>query len=150
MAQIITEGMKAVGIAVEPIALDVPGIIQRGYIESGFDLVMNSYALGPDPDVGTERLYNSNNILAAPYVNNAAYANPEVDKLFDEQRLTTTFEARKAIYDRIQELIWADVPCFPLCAYNIPSVFNSNYVTNVFNGYNMILEDFATATPVEA
>jgi len=75
------------------------------------------------------------------------YVNHEVDKLFDEQRVQVDFTKRKAIYDRIQEIVWNDIPVFPFCTSTLPGAFNSTAVTGIFDGEASNREDFAHASP---
>lgn len=110
-------------------------------------MIVDSYALGPDPDIGVERLYNSANILPLPFVNNCGYANPEVDRLFDLQRTQTDLAERRASYAQIQKMIWADVPTLPICAYSAPVVVRTSYVADSFTNWNTTGEDFARAKP---
>jgi peptide/nickel transport system substrate-binding protein len=147
MADVIAQNLAAVGIKTIPMPLERSAVIQKGYINGEFDMIIASFALGPDPDAGTERLYNSSNILPLPNVNNSAYKNPEVDKLFDQQRLQVDFAARKAVYDKIQELIWADIPVFPICAYDAPSIVHGDYVADAFTTFNNIIDNMAAAKP---
>lgn len=147
MGDIIAQSLATVGIRTLLQPLERATVNQRAYIGGEFDMVIDSFAQGPDPDIGIERLYNSNNIFPTIFVNNSAYSNPTVDKLFDEQRVQTEFAKRKAIYDRIQELIWADVPILPLCAYSVPGVIRTSFATGVFDLEASNREDFAAAVP---
>lgn len=42
--------------------------------------------------------------------NYTKYSNPEVDRLLDEARAKTTFEERKPLYDRVQEILYNEGP----------------------------------------
>jgi peptide/nickel transport system substrate-binding protein len=137
-----------VGIKVIARPLDRGAIIQLAYVNNAFDMTSASFSLGPDPDVGVERFYNSHNIFNIQAVNNSNYINPEVDRLFDEQRVQPDFAKRKAIYDRIQEIIWNDIPVFPFCAYSLPGAVNESTATHIFDNEASAREDFAFATPV--
>jgi peptide/nickel transport system substrate-binding protein len=148
MGDVLAQNLAAVGIKVILRPLERSSLNQLGYIGGQFDMIIDSFSLGPDPDIGVERLYNSNNILPVPFVNNSGYANPEVDKMFDEQRVQIDPIKRKAIYDRIQEIIWADIPVFPICAYSGPAVARGSYVADAFTCWNTVTEDFAHARPV--
>jgi peptide/nickel transport system substrate-binding protein len=152
MADIIRQNLTAVGITTSLQPLEREVIIRKGFISEQFDMIIGSYAQGPDPDIGTERLYNSNNILTPPagFTNNSAYANPEVDRLFDEQRVQTDPARRKDIYDRIQEIIWEAVPVLPILAYSSVSVFRSNVMQNAFDSPDGSKESFARVIPAKA
>ena len=145
MGDILSQNLDAVGIKTQLRPLDRAALNQIGYIGGQFDMIIDSFALGPDPDIGVERLYNSNNIKAAPFVNNSGYANPEADALFDKQRVQTNPAERKATYDRIQEILWRDVPVFPICAYSGPVIVRASYVADAFTMWNTTGEDLARA-----
>jgi peptide/nickel transport system substrate-binding protein len=147
IGDIIGRNLAAVGINVVPTPLDRGALIQAAYVNHQFDMVSGSFSLGPDPDVGIERFYNSNNIFDIQAVNNSPYVNPEVDRLFDEQRIQTDFAKRKAIYDRIQEIVWNDIPVFPFCAYTLPGAVRSSYVSGIFDLESSTREDFVNARP---
>jgi len=149
MADVIRQNLAAVGIEAHLQPLDRAALTQKGYIALQFDMICESYGLGPDPDIGVERLYNSHNIFnpPVPYTNVSGYRNPEVDALFDKQRVQLDPTARKQTYDRIQELIWADVPVLPMFAYDGPNIFRKSVVKGLYEGSYGNQESFATAKP---
>ncbi|RVT98633.1 ABC transporter substrate-binding protein [Rhodovarius crocodyli] len=148
IGEVMAQNLAAVGIRVVLTPLDRGTLIQRAYVAREFDMVITSFALGPDPDVGVERFYNSNNIFPVQAVNCSPYVNPEVDRLFDEQRVQTDPARRKAIYDRIQEIVWRDVPTFPFCCYSLPGAVRTSFATGVFDTVDApSREDFAFAAP---
>lgn len=148
MGEVISQSLAAVGIKTVLTPLENATLVQRGFVESQFDILLQAGTIGPDPDSGTERFYNSKNILPQQNVNNSAYHNPLVDKLFDEQRVQTSFEKRKAIYDRIQEIIWRDVPWLPIGTYGVPAMVHGDVVTGVFRTFSPVVDNMASARPV--
>jgi peptide/nickel transport system substrate-binding protein len=150
IGDIMTRNLAGVGIKVINRPLDRGAWIQVAFTNNEFDMTSASFSLGPDPDVGIERFYNSNNIFNIVGVNNSKYINPEVDKLFDEQRVQLDPAKRKAIYDKIQEIVWNDIPILPFGTYSLPGVFNGAVVTNIFDGESSAREDFAYAVPGKA
>jgi peptide/nickel transport system substrate-binding protein len=145
MADVIRQNLSTVGIAVSLQPLERGALNQRGFIGEQFDMIIDSYALGPDPDIGVERLYNTNNILTPPgvFTNNSAYSNPELDKLFDAQRVQTDFARRKEIYDKIQEIIWDAMVVLPIVAYSGVSAYRNTAMTNAFQAADGSKESFA-------
>jgi peptide/nickel transport system substrate-binding protein len=146
---IIYRNLGDVGIKVVLTPLESAALIQRGHIGREFDMMLQTYGLGPDPDIGVERLYNSGNIHepAQPFTNGSGYRNAEVDRLFEEQRTQTDFVKRKAIYSEIQRLIWADVPVLPVLGYTAPNAFNTDYVTGLYDLSYGHQEDYKNAVP---
>ena len=115
--------------------LDRSALNQRGYVALQFDMIIESYGQGPDPDLGVERLYNSGNIQnpPAPFTNSSGYRNPEVDRLFDEQRPLNELAKRKAVYDKIQEILWRDMPVLPIYSYAPPNIYRSSVVEGLYD-----------------
>jgi peptide/nickel transport system substrate-binding protein len=147
IGDIMTRNLAGVGIKVIGRPLDRGAWIQVAFTNNEFDMTSASFSLGPDPDIGIERFYNSNNIFNIVGVNNSNYVNPEVDKLFDEQRVQVDPAKRKAIYDRIQEIVWNDIPVFPFGTYSLPGVFNGAAVTGIYDGESSAREDYVYAVP---
>ncbi len=147
MADILRQNLAAIGVEAHLQPLDRAALTQKAYIALQFDMLCESYGLGPDPDIGVERLYNSHNIFdpPVPYTNASGYANPEVDRLFDAQRVKLDLAERKAIYDQIQHLIWADVPVLPMFSYDAPNVYHAAAVTGIYDGSYGNQESFANA-----
>ncbi|MBI3132970.1 MAG: ABC transporter substrate-binding protein [Acidobacteria bacterium] len=69
---------------------------------------------GPDPS-GDRLLYTSEGILS--HTNFMGYQNPEVDRLFEVGRHEVDLDARKAIYHRINQILFRDRPLI-LLEYN--------------------------------
>ncbi len=149
MADVIRQNLAAIGVEAHLQPLDRAALTQKGYIALQFDMLCESYGLGPDPDIGVERLYNSHNIFdpPVPYTNASGYRNPEVDALFDTQRVQLDLASRKQTYAKIQQLIWADVPVLPMFAYDAPNVFRNTVVTGLYEGSYGNQETFAAAKP---
>jgi peptide/nickel transport system substrate-binding protein len=63
-----------------------------------------------DPDYVLRRIMHSGSSLNARGDGNGGYANPEVDRLLDEARGMLDPTARRALYDRLQEVAVAEVP----------------------------------------
>jgi len=147
IADVIQRNLGEVGIRVNFQPLDRGALNQRGYTALEFDMIIESYGLGPDPDIGVERLYNSNNILTPPqpFTNSSGYSNPVVDRMFEEQRAQPDLASRRKVYDRIQETIWRDLPVLPMFAYLQVNIFRSSYVTDIFNTPASNYENFADA-----
>jgi peptide/nickel transport system substrate-binding protein len=145
MADVIRQNLSDVGIAASLQPLERAALNQKGYIGEQFDMIIDSYAQGPDPDIGTERLYVTSNIHNPPliFTNNSSYSNPQVDKLFAEQRLQTDPAKRKEIYDKIQEILWDAVPVLPILAYSSVGAFRDTAMVNAFNSADASKETFA-------
>jgi peptide/nickel transport system substrate-binding protein len=151
MAAVIEQNLAAVGIKLNLKPLDRATLNQRGYVGLQFDMIVETYAQGPDPDLGVERLYNSNNIRTppAPFTNSSGYSNPEVDRLFDEQRVMVDATERKKIYDRIQEILWRDLPVLPIYSYAPPNAYRASHVEGLYDFYYGVHENYMLATNLQ-
>jgi peptide/nickel transport system substrate-binding protein len=146
MGDIIAQNLKAVGIGLNLIQLETQAVIQR-MVDGEYDIMIRGNALGPDPDFGMERLYSTAYIKPIPNVNNVGYSNPEVDKLFDEQRMSSGLEQRKQVYDKIQELIWNDVPMLSMCAFPTEGLYWNSRVSEIYHMFTPLGEHFGDAKP---
>ena len=105
-------------IGVEMTIKNLPAAVIWGEFwgKSQFDSVIVgiTYLIGADPDV-TNR-FHSRAIAAkgGRGSNNAQYVNAEVDALLEKGTRTFDPEARRAIYNRVQELVRRDLPFLPL------------------------------------
>lgn len=148
IAEVFAFGLSQIGVRAILTPLEQGTLAQLGFAEGHFDLLLWGGSLGPDPDSGTERLYNSANILPQAYVNNSAYSNPEVDRLFQWQRVQTSTAKRKAIYSRIQRIIWRDIPVLPIGTYRVPAIVHGDRVADSFKAFSPIVDNQAWARPV--
>jgi peptide/nickel transport system substrate-binding protein len=82
------------------------------------DIWNYGWATDLDPDMDAP-LFTLEGIKT--HANVSSYANPEMDRLFQEARHTLDREQRKRIYQRIAEMIHRDCPVIPL-TYNISRV----------------------------
>jgi peptide/nickel transport system substrate-binding protein len=75
-----------------------------------FDLNMDVVFDYPDPVIGIERMYISQNIKNLIWTNTMGYNNPEVDRLFAEAQVEQNLEKRKKMYNRVQEILVDELP----------------------------------------
>jgi peptide/nickel transport system substrate-binding protein len=102
---------------------NLPAAVMWGefWMQSQFDSVIvgSSYLIGADPDV-TNRLHShSIGAKGGRGSNNAQYANPEVDALLDKGARTFDPVSRRAIYQKVQEIVRRDLPFLPLYQINV-------------------------------
>jgi peptide/nickel transport system substrate-binding protein len=105
-------------IGVEMTISNLPAAVMWGdfWSQSQFDTAMVgiTYLIGADPDV-TNR-FHTRSIAAqgGRGSNNAQYSNAEIDALLEKGSRTFDPEARREIYNRVQELVRRDLPLLPL------------------------------------
>jgi peptide/nickel transport system substrate-binding protein len=108
-------------IGVEMKISNLPAAVMWGefWLKSQFDTAMVgvSYLIAADPDA-TNRLATS--AIAAQGgrgSNTGQYSNSEVDSLLQQGARTFDQEARRKIYNRVQEIVRNDLPFLPLFQY---------------------------------
>jgi peptide/nickel transport system substrate-binding protein len=111
-AKIMQAQMREVGIDLRLKPIEQAAGIDEIYKKKNFGFTYWSLTMGPDPAVGTARLYHSDQIRATAGITNAmSYSNPDVDRLFAEGGSSTSMKAAGEKYRQIQKLIVQDMPC---------------------------------------
>jgi peptide/nickel transport system substrate-binding protein len=115
----IQANWKEIGVAMEIKNMPASVVWGEYTTQSQFDTLMVGWepTVGMDPDY-TARCHSKQ--IPAKYgtgSNYVQYENPELDKLLEEGVLISDMEKRKAVYDKIQEILHEDVPFAPIFAY---------------------------------
>jgi peptide/nickel transport system substrate-binding protein len=115
----IQANWKEIGVAMEIKNMPASVVWGEYTTQSQFDTLMVGWepTVGMDPDY-TARCHSKQ--IPAKYgtgSNYVQYENPELDKLLEEGVLISDMEKRKAVYDKIQEILLEDVPFAPIFAY---------------------------------
>ena len=114
-AQVIARNWRDVGIKVEMAQYEGPVFDQKVFKSYDFDAAVMNYSNGGDPALGVSRLYTSDAINPnAAYLNSSQYANPEVDRLFNEGRDAPTQALRAQAYYKVSEILAKELPVLPL------------------------------------
>lgn len=108
MATLIQEDLKQLGIRVQIVPLEFGSLIDRVTHTKDYDacvLGLVSFDTDPNPDLdvwlssGGKHLWNpSQNHPATPW-------EAEIDRLMEQQLVTPGYDARKKLYNRVQELL---------------------------------------------
>ncbi len=144
-AEYIRTSLRQIGIALDVQWDDFGGFIRRIYTERDFDVTTYLGQAGPDPAIGTQRIYWSKNFKPGVAFSNVAhYSNPKVDQLLEEAQVETNSERRLGLYNQFQRLVQTDLPLIPLVAAETIPLRNRRLI-----GYNSgadgILENFSSA-----
>jgi peptide/nickel transport system substrate-binding protein len=115
----IQANWKEIGVAMEIKNMPASVVWGEYTTKSQFDTLMVGWepTVGMDPDY-TARCHSKQ--IPAKYgtgSNYVQYENPELDKLLEEGVLISDMEKRKAVYQKIQEILHEDVPFAPIFAY---------------------------------
>lgn len=119
-ATVIQAQLKAVGIDVQIRTVEWAAFIKE-FIHTGrFDAVIMGWTITQDPDIFD--VWHSSKAKPGG-LNFTRYTNAEVDALLVEARSTPDTVRRKALYDRVQEIMHEDQPyCFLFVPYALPVV----------------------------
>ena len=105
-AQIIKDELEKIGIEIEIKLLEYLSF--RSALKNGnFDLAISGYLMDLDPNVWD--LFSSKGVL-----NYARFSNPYLDELLIKGKETLYISERKKIYKEVQEILWDEIPIFPL------------------------------------
>ncbi|MEG1257017.1 ABC transporter substrate-binding protein [Clostridium sp.] len=110
IAMIVKQQLAAIGIEVDTQQIDTNVFFAKifGEQERDFDIVINGYVMGNDPD-GYSSAYLSNGSF-----NVQSYNNPELDQMWKDGATQPDDTKRKEIYEKIQKTIAEDSVVYPL------------------------------------
>jgi peptide/nickel transport system substrate-binding protein len=139
--QLVQQNWKKIGAAMT--IKNMPASVVWGdyTVKSQFDTLMVAWdpLLYPDPDytdrIGSQLIPVKSN-RGSNYVQ---YQNPEIDVLCAKGVSTVGQEARKPIYDKIQEILLEEVPFAPIFAIRLPMGVRARmqgYVVNPYTAAN--------------
>ncbi len=116
----VRQNLQDVGINIEMVATDVPGFNQK-LAEWDFDIAFSFLYQYGDPALGVSRNYISSNIYKGSQINNVGgYANPDIDRLFDEAAVAVPESKRHELYRQLTKILIDDVPVAWLLRTRIP------------------------------
>jgi peptide/nickel transport system substrate-binding protein len=104
---IVQRRLAEIGIKVELRIIEWAAFLKEFINKGRFEACILAWTIPPDPDLYD--VWHSSNAKPGG-LNFTDYKNPELDKLLDEQRRTFDQAKRKAIIDRIQEIMAEEVP----------------------------------------
>jgi len=109
-AQLMKAQLAKVGIDVKIEPLDGAAWRDTAFIKWNFDMTLGSFSSGPDPAIGTERLYVCRNIQRLFARNVSGYCNPKLDKIFDEASKELVHSKRQVLYSEAAKILSEDLP----------------------------------------
>src|SRR5690606_29601706 len=138
-AEYTKQQLGQVGIKVDIRAQDYASYMRRIYTDYDFDMTNVYLSTMPDPVLGVQRLYWSENISpGVPYGNASGYSNPEMDALWELVQTEVDDEKRREAFFRIQEIAQRDLPILNLFEYQSVTVGSSkvkNFSTTAYASF---------------
>ena len=122
LTDLVVNALRAVGVEAAPEVLDTPAFNRR-VTTGGSELSIISFG-GMNTDHAGDYLRQIYSSKTQAVQHAQGYANPEVDRLCDEQLTAVDESNRKQIVGRIQRMIADDLPLLPLVYPHIYSVFD--------------------------
>jgi len=107
---------QAIGVDLVIDALEDSTYTKRVYTDRDFDISLVTYTSYSDPALGIARTFVTSSI-GRPFGNAAQYSNPDVDKLFAEGEMATSFADRGKFYRQAQAILAIDLPVLQLRQY---------------------------------
>lgn len=144
-AEFIRDALGKIGVKVEVRISDFASFSKRVYTDRDFDTSNYYTSCGPDPAIGTQRVYWSKAFIkGVSYSNGSGYNNPEVDAVLEAAQVEPDTEKRKALYARFQRMVQEDLPEIPLISMAQVTITNKRLknLTSVADG---IKANFADA-----
>jgi peptide/nickel transport system substrate-binding protein len=128
MAELLGQMWGAIGVRLEPQAVDPDALTAQCCPTFDFDIIIWGWASDPDPSA-LLYVYTTESI---PYGSSeTGYSNPVYDELYAKQQVTLAFEERREIVWEMQRIVFEDV------VYIIP-FYDANvqaYRTDRFTGW---------------
>ena len=124
-AQIIRAQLRDVGIDVQLQSREYASVLDEGFKNNNFDLMFWSLTMGPNPSVGTARIFITSQIKPVPFTNAMNYSNPRVDDLFENAAVSTSLEEASNYFKEIQEILVEDLPVISLLEIPYPMAWST-------------------------
>jgi peptide/nickel transport system substrate-binding protein len=138
-AEFVRQAVARIGIRLQIQTTDFGGYIRRIYTDRNFDLCTYAGAAGPDPAIGTQRIYWSKNYKPGVAFSNVAhYVSPEADRCLEQAQVETDAARRVELYQQFQRVVQTDLPLIPLVTLDAYVVRNrrlSGYLTTADGAY---------------
>ena len=125
-AKLMRIHLGKIGVELKISALDSGSWRDSVFKKWDYDMTMGSFSTGPDPAIGTERLYVCRNIKKLFARNASGYCNPKLDEVFEAAAKELNEEKRIALYHEAMNILTEDVPHLWLWDRHYPLAFNAN------------------------
>lgn len=121
----LKQALAQIGVTLELRYEDVPTWLKRVYADYDFEVNLNYFYQLPDPVIGVQRHYGSNQIRqGTPFVNSTRYSNEKVDELLAAGAVEADAAKRTEIYAEISTILGEDLPVVNLFEMEFLTVYN--------------------------
>jgi peptide/nickel transport system substrate-binding protein len=114
-AEFIKQAFSKVGVDVELQAPDFATMLRQVFTEQDYDILVSSMHRLPDPTLGVQRIFWTQNIRkGVPWTNGSGYSNPRLDAVMEQAAREPDEVKRKAEIKEWQQIVQEDVPLLEL------------------------------------
>ena len=126
-AEYLKQALTQISVEVEIKTLDLGSFIRSIYTDYDFGLTQNWLYLLPDPTLGVQRLYWSENISkGTPFANASGFSSQAADAALEMAQAESDPEARKSLFAEFQQVVQDELPILNLFEMTFTTVVTSN------------------------
>ncbi|MGI8962063.1 MAG: ABC transporter substrate-binding protein [Bryobacteraceae bacterium] len=122
MATLIQEDLKEIGIEVKLVPLELRTMLDRIFTTYGYEAAIMALADGdadPNSEMNVWSSQGSTHVWDLTPNHKPVPWEEEIDRLMQQQMITLDYEQRKRLYDRVQELVWENLPVISLISPDV-------------------------------
>src|SRR6266571_2598035 len=122
MAALIQDDLKQLGMRVQVVPLEFRSLLDRVTQTKDYDacvMGIASFDADPNSDINVWLSSGGTHLWNPSQAHSATPWEAEIDRLINEQMYARTFEQRKKLYDRAQEILWDYQPMIFLASPDI-------------------------------
>ena len=121
----LKQAMADIGLDLELRYEDVPTWIKRVYGDYDFAMNVNYFYQLPDPVIGVQRHYGTDQIRpGTPFVNSTHFSNAKVDELLEAGAIEPDADKRSEIYAEVSTILGEELPVVNLFEMEFLTVYN--------------------------
>ena len=121
----LKQAMADIGLELELRYEDVPTWIKRVYGDYDFAMNVNYFYQLPDPVIGVQRHYGTDQIRpGTPFVNSTHFSNAKVDELLEAGAIEPDADKRSEIYAEVSNILGEELPVVNLFEMEFLTVYN--------------------------
>lgn len=113
-AEVLVDQLSQMGIAAALETSDRVTFIDTVFVNSDFDLALQTLTSGPDPTISVSPRYHTRQQLPQPFVNTMGFSNTELDEIIDTEFQVVDEAERRTLWVRAQAILMEELPILPL------------------------------------